>query len=177
MSNDTPGEKKFDAVTESTPACPDQELLALTSDRTEIIKFARGLMDKSGGTANHIATSWAYRILSPSWEAYWPSGQGSKKSAVKIALLMTDGENAKSGGIVDPTADGLMLEACENMKADGIEIYAIAFQTPASVRPLLDECATSAKHVYSAGSNAQLEAAFRAVAQEALSKRMVKLTN
>ncbi|MCC0032485.1 MAG: VWA domain-containing protein [Brucellaceae bacterium] len=177
MTNRTPAEQRFDRVDANTPICPDQELRALTSNRADLINFARGLQEKSGGTANHIAASWAYRILSPKWADFWPAGSASQKTAVKIALLMTDGENAKYGGLLDPDADDLMLEACQNMKADGIEIYAIAFQTPLSVRPLLEQCASSADHVYSAGSNAQLESAFEAIAQEALSKRMIKLVN
>ena len=53
---------------------------------------------------------------------------------------------------------------CDNMRAQNIVVYAVAFQAPPTAEVLLRSCVTSNSHFYAAADATQLRAAFRDIA-------------
>lgn len=136
---------------------------------------------------------WGLNVLSPTapfteGAAYHPANEKPRK----VVVLMTDGENTlryrerdgkheelpgKAGQkkyeqAVDATnADTMAI--CDNMKAQNIEIYSVAFMVDdADAQDMLEYCAASSEHYYDASDNEQLLAAF---ADISASLRVVRL--
>ena len=69
----------------------------------------------------------------------------------------------------------LMLQTCNNMKADGIQIYVVAILgTTAAGQALLQSCASSSSHFYYAGNPQALTDAFKDISSKMV---QVRLTN
>ena len=74
------------------------------------------------------------------WRSFWPSlSEASREDeTTRSVVLMTDGEFnwAYVGGEDDAdmtaTSEAYASNLCTNMKADGILVYAVAFQAPES---------------------------------------------
>lgn len=108
----------------------------------------------------------------------------------KVAILMTDGDNtlrfvARNGKHAAFSSRGVkrqeQLDAtnrdtaaiCDNMKAENIEIFSIAFMVDNEVaKSVLESCATDAEHYYDATDSAALQAAFSGIGA---SLRVVRL--
>ena len=60
------------------------------------------------------------------------------------------------------------------MKADGIEIYSVAFDAPSSGEAVLSYCATSADHFFTADNGAELQAAYAEIAMEVSQIRLTR---
>ena len=109
---------------------------------------------------------------------------GPNRKPRKVLILMTDGANTKlmraTGAAatlgmhdispVSPAravqADTYTAELCTNIKAQKIEVYAVAFDigTDVIARNMVKACATDDKHFYDAADSAALTAAFAAIA-------------
>ena len=72
---------------------------------------------------------------------------GNEFELHRFMIFMTDGEN-KTNPSYDPDGTGAEQDdidtkaRCDQIKADGIEIYTVAFQAPERGRELLRYCAT-----------------------------------
>ena len=65
------------------------------------------------------------------------------------------------------TANNLTAELCTNVKADGVQVFTIAFEVTSNpVKNLLRACATSADKYFDATNAMQLSSAFDAIAQQ-----------
>lgn len=126
--------------------------------------------------------AWGLNTLSPQTPvsdaaAYDTTGPNRKPR--KVLLLMTDGANTKllntTNGKHDKTpangaravqADTYTTELCNNIKAQKIEVYTVAFDIGSDTvaRDLVRNCATDAAHFYDAANSADLVAAFDAIA-------------
>ena len=152
------------------------EIMPLSSSKSSLKAAIDGL-PTSGGTAGHLGTAWSWYLLSPNWNSIWPnSAQAQPYSMItqmnsdgkpllrKIAVLMTDGEYNKeySGGSSTTQARAL----CTNMKAAGIEVYAVGFEivSGGEADTTMSGCATSPDHYYNATSGDALRSAFRDIA-------------
>ncbi len=153
---------------QATDRCPDISVEPLTESRDALLDKIRDL-PAAGSTAGHLGISWAWYTLSPSWSSVWPAESTpvnyGEDGTVKVAVLMTDGkfntEYIRRNGDSSQQAE----ETCENMKEDGVVVYAVAFRAPASAERLLSECSTDADtHYFDAESGADLIAAFRTIA-------------
>ncbi len=72
-------------------------------------------------------------------------------------------------------ANAKTLEVCTNIKAAGIEIYAIAFEvTDASAQTLLSQCASGPPYYYNAMTTADLAQAFQKIGRELVAMRLTK---
>jgi von Willebrand factor type A domain len=135
------------------------------------LKTAIDDFDAMGETYMAPGLMWGWRAMSPTS----PFNDGGPKTgpdrARKVIVLMTDGVNTASAS--SPTHEGwdsndanqTTLAVCQNIKADGIEIYAIAFDVtdPAALN-VLQTCATSAvTHYFTAQSTTSLNAAFQRI--------------
>lgn len=158
----------------------------LSSDRTALSAAIDGL-EAYGATGGAAGTAWGWYMLSPKWSGIWagdsmPGGYGdltTKQSngapvLRKVAVIMSDGlyNSYRGWKEQDPQyVSDAAVQFCTNMKAAGIEIYAVGFaldQLPAAdqarARNTLQSCGTDVKHFYDTLNVSQLQTAFREIA-------------
>ncbi len=169
--------------------CPNQAIRPLTSKRRNLLRDINAY-SASGYTAGHLGVAWSYYMLSPKWDAIWPTPSKARpyndSKTLKIALLMTDGEfntyydgttGTAWGGNVAPS-NNAAARLCDDMRAKGIVIYSVAFSAPASAQALLRNCATpdsdDVQHYYNATSGAELKRAFANIAKSIQTLRVSK---
>ena len=153
----------------------------LTNDSSKM----RNVVDAMVATGNTYIPEglmWGWRILSPGApfdEAGSYTAKGSPKRLRKILVLMTDGANTLSptypahDGTDTALANSLTLEACTQIKAAGIEIFAIAFDvTDTTIRNTLTTCASSPVNYFEAVTETQLRAAFESIARGVVALRL-----
>lgn len=165
-----------DYVTKPVPGlvgapCPDP-ILALSDDKAKI-KAALDGMDANGWTYIPSGLVWGWRALSPV-EPYTEGlsyAELKDRAGVKSLIVLTDGENTRApdypthNSANQSQANDLMMKLCKNIKADGIVIYAIAFDvSDATIRTLLEECATSPGYYFAAENAVELTKAFQDIA-------------
>jgi len=161
-------------------ACPAAKIIPLTADSGALLDSI-GKFEANGYTGGAIGVQWAYYMLSPEWRSAiknaslgeGPADSNGKKLS-KVAILMTDGEfntafiagndvNSQAGKS-RAAAEGL----CNNMKAEGIEIFTIGFDlgtTESAAKTVLRNCATKdtsvVKHYHEASTGTDLDNAFK----------------
>ena len=64
------------------------------------------------------------------------------------------------------TSSSQAVSLCENMKEQGVVVYAVGFQAPVGAEATLKSCATSEDHYFKATSGSELQEAFTTIAQE-----------
>ncbi|NQV22543.1 MAG: pilus assembly protein [Rhodospirillales bacterium] len=82
---------------------------------------------------------------------------------------LSDGRlgTTSSSGAAETQLNDLTAEVCENIKAKNITLYTITFQvTDPDTITLFTNCATSPSHFYNSPSNAELQDAFKTIANE-----------
>ncbi len=125
---------------------------------------------------------WGWRAVSPTAPFNDAAPKTGSERARKVLVLMTDGMNTASAS--SPTHDGwnptdanaTTLAACQNIKADGIEIYAIAFDvTDPTALNVLQQCSSSAiTHYFTAQNTTSLNAAFQRIGESLTKVRLKK---
>ena len=168
--------------------CPESELRPL-SNNPEVLLRNISKFEAEGYTAGHVGTAWGYYTLSPRWRRVWPSAADPRSydddDNAKIMILMTDGEfNTYYDGIEDEpfkTNETIAKSAaatralCDNMKADGIIIYAVAFKSPSDAKELLEDCATTiGDHFFTPETGDDLVKDFVQIAAELKTLRLAK---
>jgi Flp pilus assembly protein TadG len=152
------------------------EVLPLTSDKVEVANKISSLW-ANDYTYIPEGVMWGSRMLTtsqPFTEAH--TGTALKKVR-KIMLLMTDGENQISADLPGaPThnsgnlaeADDWTTKACNEAKAQGIEIYSVTFGTDvsASAKDIIRNCASKPANYYDASNAEKLVKAFENIAAE-----------
>jgi hypothetical protein len=143
----------------------------------------------SGNTHIPSGLIWGWNMLTaeaPLSEAR-TAAEISALNGRKVLVLMTDGINWTSPGVDgrfyehddspygdDTYANTLTSTVCENIKADGIEIYTVLFDvTDNEIETILRNCASSLDMSYVAADSDALLAAFEAIGT---SLREVRLT-
>jgi hypothetical protein len=154
------------------------------STRRNTLRSAVDGLAAVGGTAGHIGTAWGWYLLSPNWTSVWPNDSDPRPygtDVVKAVLLMTDGAfntSYKNGNMnsTDVSAAGSSpyqaMQLCSNMKAAGIMVYSVAFQSPPAAEALLRACASSPADYYDATTAADLKSNFRDIADKLTSLRI-----
>lgn len=123
-------------------------ILPLTADASDLVSAIENLKPVGSGTYSALGLLWGQRLLTHSWKDVWgdsvhpvdPEAEGST-GARKAIVLLTDGEDSQCS-LRDPTCDktdvGIAREdACEHVKAAGIEIFVIAAMQPDKVSETL----------------------------------------
>jgi Putative Flp pilus-assembly TadE/G-like len=158
--------------------CPAQ-LTRLTNDPVAI-KTSINALTEGGETYIAPGLLWSWRLLSPDPLAPFHDG-GPITAARKRLILMTDGANTYSAnyplhdGTDVAAANAKTLEVCTNIKAAGIEIYAIAFEvTDPAAQDLLSHCASGPPYYYNAMTTADLASAFHKIGRELVAMRLTK---
>lgn len=139
-------------------------------------------LSASGNTYIPAGLAWGFNMLSPQapiTDAAAYDTTGPNRKPRKVLLLMTDGANTKlmttstgdhnsnpPTGVRALQADTWTKELCDNIKAQKIEVYSVAFDIGSDTvaRDLVKNCATDADHFYDAADSASLIAAFDAIA-------------
>jgi len=145
--------------------CPGASILPLDHDpaalKRRIDTFAAG-----GNTAGHLGIAWARYLVSPQWSGVWPSASEplpyGEPQAVKAVVLMTDGEFNTQYSTLGSSAQQAEKQ-CAAMKADGVVVYAVAFQAGGAAEKLLEKCATSSSTYFKTSSGTALRDAYREI--------------
>ena len=123
---------------------------------------------------------WAWRLLSPDPSGPFVDG-GPKGATKKRLIIMTDGANTHSASYPDhkntdvSAADAKLLEVCNNVKADGVQIYAIAFDvSDPTIIGTLTQCASGPPYFYNASTIADMTGAFQKIGRELTTPRLTK---
>jgi Flp pilus assembly protein TadG len=178
--------------------CITQEIQPLTSDKTALRTLVNSL-SASGSTAGHLGLAWGWYMISPNFAYLWPTA--SKPAAygtsnlVKAVILMTDGQfNLQyCNGVLDQASgwgsghincnsiDDSRSQAetiCTNIKSltNPPILYTVGFDLGADTASLnfLKNCATDANHFFDAESGADLDTAFKQIAQDLNELRLSK---
>ena len=157
---------KADAKTnKGSYVCPSAKVMPLTDDRDALVAKVKAY-SANGGTAGHLGVQWGWNLVSENWGSTWGAA-GEPESyqkvtdgkLIKAVVMMTDGSfnTAYNNG----TSPDQAKQVCDNMKAKGIKVFAIAFDAPADSQALLKYCASSATDYYAdAANDTELKAAF-----------------
>jgi Flp pilus assembly protein TadG len=154
-----------------------QEFTPLTSDQATVVTATQTLA-ASGNTYIPAGLAWGFNMLSsatPMTEAAAYDATGTNQRPRKALILMTDGANSNKmnangstssvGGAVPTQANQYSKELCDNIKAQKIEVFTVAFTiTDPTAKALVQYCATDAAHYYDATDNVALTAAFQSIA-------------
>lgn len=178
------------AALQSRYFCPPSELVPLSdiSDDTARAQLEAGIdgLQAIGATAGHIGLSWGWYTISNKWGSIWPTlskpGTASKDNQItKAIVLMTDGEfnlaylnggnlnimpsPAALDAKIDGTSANQALKLCDEIKAQKVKIFSIAFLSPPKAEETLRACADgSGGAYYSSDDVSQLVAAFNDIA-------------
>lgn len=151
--------------------CPNR-ITQLTDDET-VLKGEIDTLMASGATYIPTGLTWGWRALSGGepFDDGATAEDASNNGIQKVLVLMTDGETQSSINDADRKlhdgtnlvqANQYMIEVCNNIKADGIQIYTIGFgnSIPMATLDLLKQCSTDGSSYYNAKDGAALTSAF-----------------
>ena len=115
----------------------------------------------SGGTASttavDLAGGWLTSGAEQTAHESQPVHDGEAFNLHRFMIFMTDGDN-------NYNADDDATEAlCDSLKADGVEVFTVAFQAPSGGQALLEYCASSEEHYFDADNSADFLAAFEEI--------------
>ncbi len=150
-------------------ACPPAPVLPM-SDNVTLIKDTINSYSAKGYTAGHLGIAWSWYLISPDWSGVWPAESQpvnyGEEDTIKAVILMTDGifNTSYENGAQNRTSTNQARRICDNMKAQDVIVYAVAFQAPGSARATLEDCASTEDHFFDASSGEQLKKAFRDIA-------------
>jgi Flp pilus assembly protein TadG len=167
------------------------EILELTDNESSVGKMIKNL-SVNGETYLPGGITWGWNMLTP--EAPLTSALSvvdlQKKGGKKVMVLMTDGANtlaptnanAGSHSAIASSkyknttyTNDLTAKLCENVKADGIEVYTVLFDVKdATIETLLRNCASEPAKSYVASDSAELIAAFDDIAKQLAQLRIVQ---
>lgn len=147
------------------------QMLAATGNYSAI-RSKINTLNARGWTYIPAGLIWGWRSLteySPLTEAAGNKSDGD----VNAIVLMTDGANTRSltapmhDGSNGGQADALSTALCNKIKAEGIDIYTVAYRlgsSNSSTSRMLEGCATEPEHFLVARNSAQLKDAFNTIA-------------
>lgn len=157
--------------------CPTQPIVPLTSDEQFLIDSVEN-MTASGATLGNFGMVWGWRVISPE-EPFTEGADYDDNQWDKVVLVMTDGINfmsdvysaygaSKDHNIDSDDLDDRFAETCDSMKAAGILIYTVTFDSGVDndTKDLYRECATTPANYNDAPSQDDLEAVFEKIARE-----------
>jgi len=165
FKDDAPATGAYVGYDKNAP-CPSATIQPLTTDKASL-KIQISKLRADGNTAGHIGTAWGWYLVSPQWNSLWPKASKAQpydaNKTIKAVLLMTDGAFNTQYVAANGKSAAQAKSLCTSMKADGVVVYAVAFDAGAQAEALLSDCATSPGHYFTADNGADLQAAFQSV--------------
>jgi len=160
----------------------------LTSNKTRL-NAAIDDLSTGGMTAGQLGAAWGWYMISPNFADIWDDEAENRPAAydaddlVKVAVLMTDGEfnyescygirrsdlpssfTSTNCDTEDTFAQAQTL--CTNMKAAGVVVYTVGMQLGTSTDTIdfLTDCASNPQYAHLASNAAELQTAFKKIAQ------------
>lgn len=156
--------------------CMPSGPVPLTEDKTVLKDHVNALVAE-GGTAGHLGIAWGWYLISPEWAGIWPEASEPlpylEPQTSKAVILMTDGDFNIQHPTASKSSFRQSMDLCDAMKASTrrIQIYTVGFQVPSGVqrtgdgRTILEYCATSPSHAFSAESGEELIEVYRSIAR------------
>jgi len=156
--------------------CMPSGPVPLTEDKTALKAHVNSLIAE-GGTAGHLGIAWGWYLVSPEWAGIWPEASAPlpyrEPQTSKAVILMTDGEFNVQHPTASKDSFRQSMDLCDAMKASNrrIQIYTVGFQVPSGVqrtgdgRTILEYCATSPGHAFSADNGEELIEVYRSIAR------------
>lgn len=158
-------------------SCPSAKVEPLTSDK-DILKTSIDGYRANGGTAGHLGAAWASYLVSPEWTGIWPvlstPASYNDGKTLKAIILMTDGEFNTEYVRGNGNSAAQARQICTQTKDRDVVVYAIGFQSPADAEALLQYCASSPAHYFSARDGSELRQAFVKIAQQLNNLRLTQ---
>jgi Flp pilus assembly protein TadG len=149
-------------------SCPSATVQALT-DNKSLLKSSIDSYSASGRTAGHLGASWAWYLISPAWNAIWPSSgrpvEYGTNDTTKAVILMTDGIFNQRYESTNGSSEAQARAVCADMKSKGVAVYSVAFQAPSTAQALLQDCSSGSSFYYSAENGEELRQAFTEIAK------------
>jgi len=147
--------------------CPSVTVLPMT-DNKSLLKSTIDTYNTGGWTAGHLGAAWAWYLVSPNWGSIWPAESQPEpyggSSTMKAVILMTDGKFNKEYVFSNGDSGTQARSLCAEMRANNVQVYSVAFQAPSSAQALLQDCASSDVHYFSADNGEELRQAFQKIA-------------
>ncbi len=156
--------------------CQPSGPVPLTEDKAALKAHVNGLVAE-GGTAGHLGIAWGWYLISPNWADIWPEDSeprayGGQRTS-KFVILMTDGDFNIQHPSAGRSSFQQSMDLCDQMKSlpSNIQIFTVGFQVPSNVqrtgdgRTILEYCATSAGHAFSADSGDELIDVYQTIAR------------
>lgn len=168
FNDENPTEHLFHAFqsTSSPGTCsPQYQLVPLTSD-TDTLLDAVDDFQPGGSTAGHIGTAWGWYTISPNWQGVWPTGSvpaaRDDLNLLKAVLIMTDGdynrhydtdwstnsENDNDWNAANGSSASQAIKICDNMKAQGVEVFAVGLEISSNARNMLLQCVSDPNNLF-----------------------------
>ncbi|WP_250936851.1 vWA domain-containing protein [Allorhizobium sonneratiae] len=131
----------------------------------------------TGGTDATGALTNAYNALKSAntTEAVAHASYGVSKFD-RYLIFMTDGEMTGNSSTWNSSLDANVRSLCASIKADGIQIFTVAFMAPDRGKSLLQYCASSSDDYFQPNTMADIVAAFGSIAEKA-TQSATRLTN
>ncbi len=162
-------------VGKKASSCPVSTILPLTDDTT-LLEDKIDALTAGGMTAGHLGIAWAWYLVSPTWGSFWPSESVPKPyhdpETLKAVIVMTDGEFNTTYVPGNGNSTSQAESLCQNMKSNGVTIFSVAFQAPASAQDVLLDCATSPSHYFDAQDGDDLRETFQRIARRLTALRL-----
>uniref|UniRef100_UPI003BA898FA pilus assembly protein TadG-related protein n=1 Tax=Stappia sp. TaxID=1870903 RepID=UPI003BA898FA len=176
--------------------CRTEPLTELTENKSTVLQAIRNLR-ADGNTNIHMGAVWGWRLLSKGapFNSARTEEDNEDGEHVRILIVMTDGQNTygsrgrwfmntepeaygygaeerlgygiNSSWSIANTMDSRLATTCSNAKADGVQVYTIAFQiSDQNTVNMMRNCASKAAMAFDARSNSDLVDAFKRIADE-----------
>lgn len=147
--------------------CRASQPVALTNKRADLITHVNSL-NAGGGTAGHLGVAWSWYLVSPNWSDVFTGASAplsySEPDSTKVVILMTDGAFNAEIFPEQGTSNTQARSLCDNMKASGVKVYAVALSAPKSGQEVLSYCASGPEFYFEPDSAAELTDAYRKIA-------------
>lgn len=154
-------------VGDDASTCPSVGIAPISND-AEGLKSTIDQLTADGATAGHLGVAWSWYTIAPEWDDIWPTESEPREfgepNTVKAVILMTDGGFNKNYDAGQGDSDAQARRLCNEMKADGVIVYSVAFQAPAAGEAVLRACASSDEHYFDATDAESLSAAYGSIA-------------
>ena len=156
-------------VGDDAASCPDSSLMPLTHDLTA---FETGInsLTANGWTAGHLGIAWSWYLIAPEWDDIWPTDSAplayTEPHTVKAVILMTDGQFNTAYESTMGDSNTQSKKMCDEMRANDVLVYAVAFQAPSSAKDTLNDCAGDDSRFFDASNGEQLLNAYAVIASQ-----------
>jgi uncharacterized protein YegL len=183
LTDNPPSDTPFDPAPDTSTSNRNCSVkMAVVEDQRTVLDTAMNALGAQYQTDMHEAMAWALRALSPRWRGTWGDADFPKDyddEWRKVAIIVTDGWSSPwMSPYNESTHDQLMPKLCEDMKAEGIEIYVLwmnkSNNAKHAAQPYYEQCASDGGyHFADAQSEADVDAAFADIARRILEPRLV----